>query len=59
MDVSSSDRKQTVPDEVRALAQAKVAKLGRLTPVLERAEVRLSEGRDAPGVARARCARSP
>ena len=49
MDVAVLGRKETVPDEVRALAQAKVAKLGRLTPVLERAEVRLSEDRDAPG----------
>ena len=51
VDVAVLGRKQTVPDEVRALAQAKVAKLGRLTPVLERAEVRLTEDRDAPGAA--------
>ncbi len=55
MDVAVLGRKQTAPDEVRALAQAKVAKLGRLTPVLERAEVRLSEDHDAPGSRRKVC----
>ena len=55
MDVAVLGRKDTVPEEVRALAQAKVAKLGRLTPVLERAEVRLSEDRDAPGSGRRVC----
>ena len=49
MDVAVLGRKQTVPEEVRALAHAKVAKLGRLNPVLERAEVRITEDRDAPG----------
>jgi ribosomal subunit interface protein len=55
VDVAVLGRKDTVPEEVRALAQAKVAKLGRLTPVLERAEVRLSEDRDAPGSGRRVC----
>ncbi len=55
MDVDVLGRKDLVPDEVRALAHAKVAKLGRLNPVLERAEVRLSEDRDAPGGARRVC----
>ncbi len=55
MDVAVNGRKQTAPDEVRALAQAKVAKLGRLTPVLERAEVRLSEDPAAPGSQRKVC----
>jgi ribosomal subunit interface protein len=50
VDVFVLGRKQSVPDEVRTLAQAKVAKLGRLTPVLDRAEVRLTEGRDPTGV---------
>jgi ribosomal subunit interface protein len=53
VDVAVLGRKQTVPDEVRALAEAKVAKLGRLNPVLERAEVRLTEDRDAPGAGKA------
>ena len=44
-----------MPDDIRVLAQVKVAKLGRLTPVLERAEVRLSEDRDAPGSGRKVC----
>jgi len=55
VDVAVQGRKQTAPDEVRELARAKVAKLGRLTPVLERAEVRLSEDRDAPGSGRTVC----
>jgi ribosomal subunit interface protein len=55
VDVAISGPKKTVPDEVRALARAKVAKLGRLTPVLERAEVRLSEDKDAPGSRRKVC----
>ena len=55
MDVFVLGRKQAVPDEVRSLAQAKVAKLARLTPVLERAEVRITESRDTAGVARQVC----
>ncbi len=47
MDVAVLGRKETVPEEVRALALTKVAKLGRLNPVLERAEVRLTEDREA------------
>jgi len=47
-------RNDTVPDAVRAQAQAKVAKLGRL-PVLEHAEVRLSEDREAPQATRRVC----
>jgi ribosomal subunit interface protein len=55
VDVAVLGRKETAPDAVRALAQAKVAKLGRLAPVLERAEVRLCEDRDAPGSGRTIC----
>ena len=55
MDVFVLGRKQSVPDEVRTLAQAKLAKLARLAPVLERAEVRITEGRDTAGVARQVC----
>ena len=55
MEVSVLGRKDTVPDEVRALAHAKVAKLGRFNPVLEHAEVRLTEDPDAPGAKRRRC----
>jgi ribosomal subunit interface protein len=50
VDVAVLGRKDTVPDEVRAIAYEKVAKLGRLNPVLERAEVRLSVDRVAPRV---------
>ena len=55
MDVSVLGRKDMVPDEVRAMAHAKVAKLGRLTPVLEHAEVRLTEDPAAPGTKRTMC----
>jgi ribosomal subunit interface protein len=55
VDVAVLGRKETAPEEIRALARAKVAKLGRLTPVLERAEVRLSVDRDAPGSGRKVC----
>jgi ribosomal subunit interface protein len=55
VDVFVLGRKQTVPDEVRSLAQAKVARLARLAPLLERAEVRLTEGRDTSGVTRQVC----
>jgi ribosomal subunit interface protein len=55
VDVAVLGRKETVPEEVRAAAHAKVAKLGRLNPVLERAEVRLAEDRDAPAARRRVC----
>ena len=55
MDVDVLGRKDTVPDDVRALAVVKVAKIGRLNPVLERAEVRLTEDRDAPSAGRRVC----
>jgi putative sigma-54 modulation protein len=55
VDVAVVGPKQTTPEEVRALARVKVAKLGRLAPVLERAEVRLSEDKDAPGPRRKVC----
>ncbi|HUO48755.1 MAG TPA: ribosome-associated translation inhibitor RaiA [Acidimicrobiales bacterium] len=55
MDVDVVGRKDEVPDELRERAKAKVAKLGRLAPVLERAEVRLAEDRDAPVASRKLC----
>ena len=55
LDVDVVGRKDEVPDEVRARAKAKVEKLGRLAPVLERAEVRLAEDRDAPVASRKLC----
>jgi putative sigma-54 modulation protein len=55
VDVAILGRKETAPDEIRVLACAKVAKLGRMAPVLERAEVRLSEDRGAPGSGRTVC----
>lgn len=47
MEVDVHGRK-SVPEEVRAQARLKVAKVGRLSPVLQRAEVRLVEDPDAP-----------
>lgn len=41
--------KDVVPEEMRAVAREKVAKLGRLAPVLEQAEIRLTETHDQPG----------
>ena len=55
MDVDVRGRKDVVPDDVRAHVHAKVAKLGRLNPVLERAEVRLTEDREAPTAGRRVC----
>jgi ribosomal subunit interface protein len=49
VDVAVLGRKETVPDDVRALALEKMTKLGRLNPVLERAEVRMTEERLAAG----------
>jgi len=48
-------RRSAVPDTLRARARSKVAKLGRLAPVLEQAEVRLAEDRDAPVSSRHVC----
>ena len=56
MDIAVLGRKAVVPDGVREHARTKVAKLGKLAPVLERAEVRLGEDHDAPGGTK-RCAR--
>ena len=56
MDVDVLGRKETVPEMMRRQAGRKVAKLSRLTPVLEHAEVRLSEDADAPAAARSVCA---
>ena len=55
MDVLILGRKQSVPDDVRSLAEAKVARLGRLSSVLDRAEVRITEDRDRAGAARQVC----
>jgi len=41
--------KDVVPEEIKVLAQSKVARLGKLAPVLEQAEVRLTDARDRPG----------
>ena len=55
MEVDVHGRKATVPDGVRVQAQSKVAKLGRIAPVLEHADVRLIEDREAPTAARHVC----
>ena len=54
MEVVVLGRNETVPDEMRAQVRAKVAKLGKL-PVLEHAEVRLHEDREAPATTRRVC----
>jgi putative sigma-54 modulation protein len=48
VDVDIFGSKDRIPEPVRSLAAAKVAKLGRRAPVLEHAEVRLTEDADAP-----------
>ena len=55
MEVDGHGRKAMVPDVVKEQAQSKMAKLGRLAPVLEHAEVRLREDREAPVTARHVC----
>jgi ribosomal subunit interface protein len=55
VDVDVFGRRSAVPEQVRARARSKVAKLGKLAPVLEYAEVRLAEDRDAPVAARHVC----
>ncbi len=55
MEIDIHGRKAEVPDGVRAQAQSKLSKLGRLAPVLERAEVRLTQDRDAPTATRHVC----
>ena len=55
MDVKVFGRRSAVPETVRARAHSKIAKLGKLAPVLEHAEVRLAEDRDAPASSRHVC----
>ena len=55
MDVVVVGCKAVVPEETRVMAEAKVARLGRRSPVLERAEVRLTEDRCAPPPGRRVC----
>jgi ribosomal subunit interface protein len=55
VEVDVHGRKALVPDEVRAQAQSKVSRIGRLSPVLERAQVRLAEDPVAPATGRHVC----
>jgi putative sigma-54 modulation protein len=55
VDVNVIGRRSAVPETVRARARAKVAKLGKLAPALEHAEVRLAEDHDAPAARRHVC----
>ena len=55
MHVDVLGHKDSVTDEVRAKARAKMSRLGRRNPVLERAEVRLTEDPDAPTARRQVC----
>lgn len=55
MDIAVVGNRAEVPEEVRAVAQVKVAKVARHTPVLDRAQIRLREMPDAPANARRVC----
>jgi len=55
VDVDVFGRKSRIPEAVRAQAVTKVTKLGRRAPVLEHAEVRLTEDNDAPASRRHMC----
>ena len=53
MDILGSHK--IVPDDVRERTVAKVGKLGRLAPLLEQAEVRLTQDRERPAATRWAC----
>lgn len=55
MDVAVHGRKSEVPDEVRELAQTKVARVVKRAPVLEKAEVKLGEDPHAPSATKRVC----
>jgi len=55
MDVAVHGRKSVVPDDVREVAQAKIAKVIRRAPVLEKADVKLGEDLHAPASANMVC----
>ena len=55
MEIDVRARKSDVSDTLRAEAKAKLAKLERLAPFLEHAEVHLAEDRDAPTASRQLC----
>jgi ribosomal subunit interface protein len=55
MDVAVHIRKDQVPEEVRELAEAKVHRVVRRAPVLERADVKLEEDPRAPSATHRIC----
>ena len=55
MDVVVIGCKQVVPEEVQALAKSKIGRLGRFARVLDRAEVRFTDGIDSAGLAAKVC----
>ncbi|HUC37264.1 MAG TPA: ribosome-associated translation inhibitor RaiA [Acidimicrobiales bacterium] len=55
MEVAVHGRRSVVPDDVRELVRAKVAKVARRAPVLERADVKLGEDPSAPSSANRSC----
>jgi len=55
VDVAVHGRKSQVPDEVRELAQAKVARVVKRAPVLEKADVKLGEDPHAPAATKRVC----
>ena len=55
MDVDILGSHKLVPDDVRERTVAKVGKLGRLAPLLEKAEVRLTQDTERPASTRWAC----
>ena len=55
MEIDVRARKSDVSDSLKEEAKAKVAKLERLAPFLDHAEVHLAEDRDAPTPSRQLC----
>ena len=55
MDVDVLGSHRSIPDELRERTIAKIGRLGRLAPLLERAEVRLTHDRDRSATTRWAC----
>ncbi|MHB1502719.1 MAG: ribosome hibernation-promoting factor, HPF/YfiA family [Acidimicrobiales bacterium] len=55
MDVAIRCHEASVPEDLRTLTEAKVAKLARYAPVLEYADVRLAEFSSGPATQRGLC----
>ena len=55
MDVDVLGSHRSIPDDVRERTVAKVGRLGRLAPLLEVAEIRLTKGAEGPAQSRWAC----